>query len=320
MSELPDSFGDVTGEYLAARNEVGLVAGHHELVTVRGPDVVPFLQGIVSQDLAAAQPGDVTRSFLLGPEGKLRALLWVLKGDDEVLLAADAGRGAMVATELTRYRFRVDVEIEAAPRPLLELWGPQAERTLASTGLPVPAGWQQSGSIEVAAAPLGGLVRFLVIGADREQLVAAGARPVGYLAATALRVEAGEPQMGRDVDEKTIPQETGLVAAAVSFTKGCYVGQELVARIDSRGRVNRLLRGVVIHENVLPPEGAELIDDDREVGTVTSVAESLTLRAPVALSLVRREVEPGNSVTVRWDGGSVSATLREVPLSDFTES
>ncbi|MFQ5948828.1 MAG: YgfZ/GcvT domain-containing protein, partial [Acidimicrobiia bacterium] len=145
----------------------------------------------------------------------------------------------------------------------------------------------------------------------------AGARPAGSLAITAVRVEAGEPKMGVDVDERTIPQEAGLTDAAVAFDKGCFLGQELVARIDSRGRVNRHLRGIVIGESVLPPASAELVVEDKVVGTISSVAESLELRAPVALGLVRREVEPGDEVEVRWGGGSARAQVRRLPLDEF---
>ncbi len=145
----------------------------------------------------------------------------------------------------------------------------------------------------------------------------AGAMAAGRLAADAVRIEAGEPLMGVDVDEGTIPQESGLVPEAVAFDKGCYLGQELVARIDSRGHVNRHLRGVKLGSNVLPPSGAELWSGDRPVGAVSTVAESLELRAPVALALVRREVEPGETVEVRWEGGTAPAQVLELPLDDF---
>jgi folate-binding protein YgfZ len=123
----------------------------------------------------------------------------------------------------------------------------------------------------------------------------------GWLATTAARVEHLEPVFGIDVNEKTIPQETGLVDRAVSFTKGCYLGQELVARIDTRGRVNRHLRRIAITRNVVPPEGASILHDGTEVGSLTSVTENLT--SPIGMSLVRREVEPGNEVVVRWGDG-----------------
>jgi folate-binding protein YgfZ len=136
----------------------------------------------------------------------------------------------------------------------------------------------------------------------------------GALAATAVRVEVGEPMMGRDVDESTIPQEAGPVDDAVDFTKGCYLGQELVARIDSRGHVNRRLCGVVVTTNVVPPEGAELMTGETAVGVLTSPAESLELRAPVALALVRREVDSDDPVVIRWSGGEAPGVVRELPL------
>jgi folate-binding protein YgfZ len=321
LRPLPDSYGDVTGEYLAVRHETALVRGQHALVWVRGADAVDFLQDLVSQEVRSLSSGNVARSFLLSPQGRLRALLWLLRGDDEVGLIADAHSGEeVVASDLERFRIRVDAEIEAEPRPVLELWGPRSGQVLTSAGLPTPEGWDRRESFVVASLPLVGLRRYLVVGADPDLLIEHGARPVGRLAATAVRVEGGEPLMGQDLDEKTIPQESGLVAHAVSFEKGCYLGQELVARIDSRGHVNRMLRGVIIETNVLPPEGSEIRAGDRVVGRVTSVAESLTLRAPIALALVRREVAPGEDVTVGLEGGSVPAHIEDLPLDDFTDS
>ena len=312
--------GDVTAEYLAIRNAAGLVAGSHDLVSVQGPDAVSFLEGILSQGIAALPHGAVARSLVLGPDGKMRSVLWVLRGDQEVVLVTDQDRGELLTAELGRYLFRVNATIEPGREEVVAVLGPGAGSVLAQADLPTPSGWTRTTRGMVASMALGGLPRFLVVGADYERLVAAGARPAGFLAADAVRVEAGEPVMGRDLDEKTIPQESGLVPETVSFTKGCYLGQELVARIDSRGHVNRLLRGVVIGANLLPPEGAELYAADRLVGRLTSVAESLILRAPVGLALVRREVEAGSQVEVRFEGGSTVGIVHDLPLSDFTES
>jgi folate-binding protein YgfZ len=118
------------------------------------------------------------------------------------------------------------------------------------------------------------------------------------------RIRSGEPIMGRDVDDSTIPQETGLVQEAVSFTKGCFLGQELVARIDSRGRVNRHLRRISLPDHVVP-SGATVVADGVEVGTVGSVAA--TTDGSEALALLRREVEPGASVLVAGHMGTVDA-------------
>jgi folate-binding protein YgfZ len=297
-----DSFGDVTGEYQALHGSAGLVPGAHVAVRVAGPDAETFLDSLLSQDLGGLTDGTVVRSLLLGPRGKLRALLSVARYGDEFLLVSDAEVGSSVVEDLTRFKLRVRLEI-GEPEAVLDLIGPESEGIV--DRLDAGAG------VRALGAPLGWLSRFFILG--RED-VAPEAPPVGHLAYTAVRVEMGEPVMGRDVDENTIPQEAGVVDDSVSFTKGCYLGQELVARIDSRGHVNRHLRGLVLVENALPPEGAAVFAGDAEVGTITSVAESLQVGAPIGLGLIRREVEPGTPVEIRWDGGSAAAEVRSLPL------
>ncbi len=299
------SYGDVTSEYRALRNAAAVVEATHDLVRVDGPDASSFLQGILSQDLEAMTPGEIRRSFLLNPSGKLTALLWILKGAEQVLIFCDGGLGQTVAETLSYYRIRVKAEVSTDDRPVWSLVGPDALELLG-----VGDEWTERDGVVLAPAPLTGLARVIVAG----DLPVSGLPRAGAVAMTAVRVEAGEPVMGVDVDEKTIPQETGLVPAAVSFTKGCYLGQELVARIDSRGRVNRHLRGVVMTRNVLPPDGAEVWADDRMCGTLTSVTESLGVMAPIALCLLRREVAPGDELEVRWPGGTTPAIARELPL------
>ncbi|MDX1690802.1 MAG: glycine cleavage T C-terminal barrel domain-containing protein [Acidimicrobiia bacterium] len=317
MSETwPESFGDVTAEYGAARTGAALVGPVHDLVWAVGSDAVSFLDGQLSQDVASVQPGGVVRSLLLEPRGKLTALLWLLRGEGRVGMLCDAGTGPAVVESLDRFRFRVDCELEIDARPVLGVWGPEAQVV---TDAP-DVGWVERDGVVLARVDVGGLDRVVVVGRGADDLVGDGAVRAGRLAATAVRVEAGEPVVGRDVDDGTIPQETGLVPESVSFTKGCFLGQELVARIDSRGRVNRHLRGVAVVDTVVPPEGATLHADDREVGTLTSVAESLTVMAPVGLALVRREVEPGDEVELRWEGGSARARVLRLPLDDFASA
>jgi len=299
-----DTHGDVTGEYQALHRSVGFVSGQHALVRVAGPDAESFLDSLLSQQLVGLADGTVVRSLLLGPRGKLRALLWVVRFGSEFLLVTDAGAATHVVADLTRFKLRVQLEI-GEPEPVLDLIGP---------GAPAVA----DGFERALAAPLGTLDRFFVVGADPSDLASAGAVPAGALASTAVRVEMGEPVMERDVDESTIPQEAGGIAESVSFTKGCYLGQELVARIDSRGHVNRHLRGLVLAENALPPEGAEVFAGDSAVGAITSVSESLLVGAPIGLGLIRREVEPGARVEIRWAGGTAAAEVRALPLLPLT--
>jgi folate-binding protein YgfZ len=314
------TFGDITGEYLALRRGAAAVTGLHEVVWVSGPDGVTFLDGLLSQSISAIPVGGGAPSLLLAPQGKLRATLWVLRGSDRIGLVADAGRGAVVVEDLTRFKIRVEAELALDDRPVVDVWGPRAALALSQAGFAVPddRSWVDSGDLTVAALPFArsSLPRFVVVGAADEELDAGGIPSSGRLAAAAVRIEAGEPVMGVDIDEGTIPQEAGIVAAAVDFTKGCYLGQELVARIESRGRVNRHLRGLVITTNVLPPVGAEVVRGDRSVGRLSSVAESLELRAPVALALLRREAEPDDEVEIRWEGGSTTARVTDLPLDE----
>lgn len=299
MTARPVSYGDVTAEYLAARSEAGRVDGLYELVWFTGPDAVSFLESLLSQNVADQPPGTVRRSFLLEPRGRITALLWVLRGEDRVGVLTDAGYGQVVADALTRYRIRVKVDIALDDRALVTRVGPDS---------PAVDGWEESHGVLTAGLPLAGNVRSVTT-ADPDL------PRVGTLAWTAVRVEAGDPVMGVDVDSDTMPHETGLVPDAVDFAKGCFLGQELVARVDSRGgNAPRRLMGVIVTTNVIPPAGAEIVMEDRVVGKLTSPAESLTLRSPVGLSLLHRSVEPGDALVIRFEGGEASAAAAELPM------
>jgi folate-binding protein YgfZ len=244
-----------------------VVAGTHEVVQVQGPGAATFLQGLISQDVESLDPVKARRSFLLGPQGKLRALLWVSRDGDLHELYTDTGYGQVVAEDLGHYKIRVKAVISG----------------------PEPA-WQVIGHAGGVDASTGALVRSFVREAPPQSEFLSADRWA------ALRIEAGEPVMGIDVDERTIPQETGLVGDAVSFTKGCYLGQELVARIDTRGRVNRHLRGLLLAQATA--SGEVVTVGGNEVGSVGSVAWSERLSANVGLALLNRTVQPGETVEV----------------------
>lgn len=305
------TFGDVTAEYLAARNTAALVEGRLDLVWVEGEGAVSFLQGILSQDVASMSEGAVARTLLLQPNGKLDCVAWIFRTANAVGLVVERGLGEPTATSLSRFLIRVKATIQVEARPVVEIWGPLAGSVLDDHGLPRPIGFQG----QVVSLPLHHLPRFLVFG-DVDwspDLVRAG-----EIAIETVRIEGGEVRNRIDIDDRTIPQEAGLVDETVSFTKGCYLGQELVARIDSRGHVNRHLRGFVVADNLLPPVGAELVLEEKSLGTVSSVAESLSMRAPIGLAMVRREIAPGTELRLAWEGGSVTATVTELPFDDFT--
>jgi folate-binding protein YgfZ len=269
----------------------GVVAlpGSCDVVRVTGRDALSYLQSQCTQDLTALRDGGSVESLLLSPQGRVEAYVRVVRLDEqEALVVAATGSGEAVASRLKRFRLRVKVELEQLDWPCVQLRGP---------GSRAAAGDEAAGVVVLEVA------RGWAVGLD---LVGSGARvpdgvPLGDPGAfAALRIESGEPLPGAEIGEKTIPQEIGVVERAVSFTKGCYPGQELVARIDARGgHVPRRLRGVLVEASSPVALPAELVLDGRVVGELTSTAWSPRVGGPVALALVRREVEHPVGVTVR---------------------
>ncbi|MFM8304309.1 MAG: YgfZ/GcvT domain-containing protein [Actinomycetota bacterium] len=276
------------------------------LVVVTGADATPFLQSIVSQDLEGVAVGATVPSLLLAPQGKLDAMFRATRldegdpGGDEWWLDTEPGVADRLVAGLVRFRIRVDVAIEdrTESTALASLVG--RDDVPAAPGLHrIPTVWgAQSGIDVLGPAP-----------AVRAWLAESGV-PVGTEAALeALRIEAGIPAQGVDVDETTIPQEAFLEREAVSFTKGCFIGQELVCRIDSRGHVNRFLRRLDVPGDGVPERGAAVVHGGKTVGSVTSAARVPGERRVVALAMVRREVEPPETVTVTVAGRAVPAAL-----------
>jgi tRNA-modifying protein YgfZ len=248
-----------------------------ELVWFGGADAIRFLNDLISQEIGDLEPGSVRRSLLLTPQGKLDHILWVLRGDDEVGLVVDSGQGEDLAAKLGRYRIRVDVEIEPSTNERWLVIGPFRSD---------PGRWTGDRSALVADLSWSNLERTLVVG-EKPDLPAMQSDDY-----ESLRIEAGEPLMGVDVTDGTIPQETGLVSETISFEKGCFLGQELVARLDSRGgRVNHHLR-LLRFDGSAPEVGIEVTKDGEQVGVLSSAAGG------VGLALLRRGVEPGEMVTV----------------------
>jgi folate-binding protein YgfZ len=283
------------------RTAGGAAPLERDVLVVRGPDAVAFLQGQLSQDVEALAEGASAPTFLLQPTGKVDAWLRVTRlGADEVLLDVDSGWGDAVLSRLRRFLLRTKAELEPGRWTGWALRGPGARAAAAATALP-------AGAVKLDA-PWPGVEAVDLLGPGG---VAPPDLPaVDAVAVEALRIEAGVPALGVEVDDATIPGEVGqwAIDASVSFTKGCYTGQELVARIDSRGgNVPRPLRGILLEAEVAA--GAPLVVDGAEVGRLTSVAVSPSL-GPVGLAVVARAVEPGATV----EAGGVAGRVVELPL------
>ena len=294
---------DPSPDYLALRTDVGSFELPRDFLRVVGPDAVSWMQGQLSQDVAALAVGASADSLLLQPQGKVDALVRVTRmGADELVLDVDEGYGEAVLARLRRFKIRIKADVEPLDWHALALRGPRAAAVAAGAtgGTVVPADWP-------------GLPGVDVIG-EAPALAEPPVRRCGLEAWETVRIEAGIPAMGAELTERTIPAEAGIVARTVSFTKGCYTGQELVARIDSRGgNVPRRLRGIVV-AGAIPPVGATVVVGDKEVGTLTSVAPAAGGDGSVALAYVRRDVEPPAGAEVRWEGGTATAQVETLPL------
>jgi folate-binding protein YgfZ len=269
------------------------------LVWVDGPDAVVFLDSLLSQNIVAMASGATAPSLLLAPNGKLRATLSVLRGDARLGLVCDAGVVDAVVSDLSHFKIRVAVEIAVAERPVWDIWGPQVTQIVE----PVPplGEWRDdAGTLVVPVSFRHSALPRVIVAGSRPDL------PVfDVAAAEPVRVELGEPVMGVDLDDTTIPQEGVDVAEHVDFGKGCYLGQELVARIDSRGHVNRRLRGLIMTGNEVPRVGSSIEHDGKVVGKISSAAWSEGLPGAVAMGMIRVEMDPGARVTTDMIGGTV---------------
>jgi folate-binding protein YgfZ len=301
----------------ALRTTAGVVdRSDRGAVLVSGPDAWSYLQNLVSADLDPVADGDGAHSLLLTPQGKLDVDFRLLRVGDEVWLDCDPGFGEQLAASLNRFRIRVkcDVTDRTGSWGSLAMRGPAAFDAASALGVEPPAAAHAHVPFEgavVVRVPWPGGDGFDVVGPPAtvggagDRLSAAGVRVCSAEAYDALRVEVGIPRQGFDVDEKTIPQEAFLERDAVSFTKGCFLGQELVCRIDTRGHVNKYLRRLT-DIDATPPRGAEIVAGDKVVGTVTSSAPA------AALGYVRHEVEPPAAVELRWDGGTARAVVEAI--------
>ena len=283
-------------DYEALRTGVGAYRLPRDVVAVHGPDAPVYLQGQLSQDLDPLRTGMSAPALLLEPDGKLAALVRVTRtADGAYVLDTDAGFGEQVAARLLRFRLRTKVDVEPLAWPCVALRGAGASAPAASPSAPPDQRQGPPWTLPVDWNGTRGLDR---LGPGAEDGLPEAVRWVGDAAWEGLRVEAGIPAMGRELDERTIAAEAGLVDRTVSFTKGCYTGQELVARLDARGsRVARRLVGVVAAS--LPPEEADVLlgaslwtgGRDTPVGRCTSAAVCPGLGAVGALAYLHRSVE-----------------------------
>jgi folate-binding protein YgfZ len=276
-----------------------VVRGRAALVWVEGPDAAGFLQGLLSNEIAGLAPGWATRALLLDAKGHVQADLRVRRdAADAFTLVLDPAAGALVAGLLERYHFSED----------LELIGPEDADTVT---LPSASAAAAAGAELVVPSILPGAVE-AVVDDPGAVIAAAGLTEAPAAALETARVAAGAARVGVDTGPSTLVQEAGLEDVAVSFEKGCFLGQETVARVRYRGRVNRRLRGLRLAAGP-PATGGRVLLDGREVGRMTSAAVVPGL-GPAGLGILRREAEDGDEVGVEPGGGGAPVPARVVEL------
>ena len=311
---------EIDGQYRVLREGAGLLdRSERTMLLVEGGDAAEYLQGQLTNDVEALAPGEGCYAALLDRKGRMQADLRVLRlADDAVWLDTEPTGGPALRRHLDRYRVGREVELHdlSDRRALLALIGPAAP-VLAGGG---PLGAEHSHR-EVELDGVSAIAVATDLGADliceaadrarlRDALVAAGAEEIGLEAAEIARVESGRPRFGAEMTEETIPEEAGINERAVSFTKGCYIGQETVARLHYKGKPNRRLRGLRLDRPAAP--GEPIVLGERQLGTVGTAVVSPAL-GPIGLAIVRREAAPGDRVVV---GDGVGAEIVELPFAD----
>ncbi len=243
-----------------------------DVVAVTGPEALSFVHSQISQDIEDLAVGESRWSFVLQPQGKVDGLFRVTRtGDDSLLLDTETGQGQSLEDSIGRFKLRTKAEFSTSNTEMLMLRGPGAAATAdnltAATVLPAP--WTGEDAVDVLSDEPK-LDVSVLIGAVSVRDVSV--REVSADEFEGLRMKHGMPAIGTDIDKSTIPNETGLLDLAVSFTKGCYRGQELVERINSRGGNRRLLHRLSTADGSPLSAGAAILAADREVGAATSAS------------------------------------------------
>jgi tRNA-modifying protein YgfZ len=309
---------DLDAQYRVLREGAGVLRREgRRRIAVSGGEAADYLQGQLTNEVEALEPGAGCYSALLDRKGRMQGDMRLLRlADDAFELETEAEAGDAILRHLAMYKIGRAVEVEEITEraATVAVIGPGAHQ-LAGTGPLSPENAHRTHAIagveaRAVATDLGVdlIVPTDVVHAAIEGLEASGAEPVSEAAAEIVRVESGRPRFGAEMTTATIPQEAGINERAVSFTKGCYIGQETVARLHYKGKPNRHLRGLRL-------SGASAAGDpvrlgDRELGSIGTAVLS-PAHGHIALAILRREAEPGATVTV---GDGVEAELSELPF------
>jgi len=309
---------ELDAQYRQLREECGLLdRSERGKILASGADAAEYLQGQLTNDVEGLDPGEGQYSALLDRKGHMQADMRVLRpGPEEIWLDTEPEALAAARRHLEMYSIGREVKIAdvSEERTILSLIGPRSVEIAGTAALPEHACETATlAGVECLVAGTRDGIDLIVEATDasrlREALLSAGAVEVAAAAAEILRIEQGVPRFGAEMGTETMPAEAGIVEDAVSFTKGCYIGQETVARLHYKGRPNRHLRGLRLSAPAAP--GTPLRLGEKEVGRLGGSAVSPAL-GPIGLAILRREAEPGAELAVGEDG--VTAQVVDLPF------
>jgi folate-binding protein YgfZ len=334
--EMPANFGDWRSEYEAVRTAAGLIdLTHHGAVGVGGGEGAQFLNGLVTNDVKALSAGQGMRAAFLTGHGKVRALCRILSRGSEYVILNDPQTHQKIYDYVFPFSYAGDFKVEdvSASYRMLSVQGPKSLSVMKEVCFePLPNLPEHSwittkiaghdvvackssrtgdAGFDVLAreAELADIWDLLLLKGDFHSI-----KPVGHDALERLRIEAGELVYGLDVDESNMMLETGLTDA-VSFTKGCYTGQEAVAMATYRGHVSKRMSGLLIDGETLPMSHDVIMSDEKEIGWITSAVYSVTLNSTIALAYLKYGFfEPGTEVRIETDGKSLKARVVSLPF------
>jgi glycine cleavage system T protein len=333
--ELPERYQDPLLEYRAVREHVGLAdLSYQGAFMISGNDRISFLQNLISNNLNDLPEGKGIYSTLLTAKGRVIADFYLYPMPESLLMELEGSNAEKTRQHLIRYRLRAQVKIEPPSWGRILLAGPNATAVL---GRLSSEGWAPMEEKAIVHRVIDGLSivcikrsmtgetdyhlyvpqaemekfwgRLLSIGSDF------GILPVGQTALEMLRIEAGKPRYGIDIDEHIIPIEAGLGPEAISYTKGCYPGQEVMARIQTYGHVNKNLFGLVLEGEALPARGDKVFQGEQELGWVTSATRSPLLGKGIAMGYLRPQIAlAGTAVEIEINQTRTPARTTTLPF------
>lgn len=340
-AEIVAHYGDALAEHAALRDATGVLdLSFRSRVCLLGADGKKFLHGQVTNDVNALQTWQGCYAAVITAKGKMQSDLNIYILENEILLDFEPGLARSVTERLDKYIIADDVQlVDVAPHyGLLSVQGPKAADVIRKLELNFvfpPSAFAVSsvknemlGELYLMNQPRAGKTGFDLfvptnaLGAVADKLVAAakelGGCACGWNALEIARIEAGIPRFGADMDETNLPPEAGLDTRAVSYSKGCYIGQEVIARIRTYGQVAKALRGLRLPDNLktLPQKGDKLLREGKEVGYITSAIASPTFKANIALGYVRREANQiGTELVVRMKEEEAAVEVAVLPFN-----